>query len=75
MNTALIATGAVPSRTFPRPTLAARFLHRARRALASSRTMRRHYSRDELAMLNERRREAERLREENFHNVALARLF
>lgn len=75
MNTALIATGAVPTRAIPRPTLTDRFVRRARLAFAWSRTMPRRYSRDELAMLNERRLEAERLREENFHNVTFARLF
>jgi hypothetical protein len=76
MNTALIAPGTVPSRRPVRiSALAERFLHRARLALASGRTAAQPLSRDELAVLHERRLEAARLREENFRGVTFARLF
>ena len=75
MNTAVIAAGAVPSRPVPHSTLPERFLRRARLALAWSRPARRPQSRDELAVLHERRRDAERLREDNFRNVTLARQY
>ncbi|HKH07366.1 MAG TPA: hypothetical protein VKA62_00350 [Agromyces sp.] len=75
MNTALIAAGAEPSRRPIRiSALAELLLRRARLALASGRTARQRLSRDELAVLHERRREAARLREENFRGVTFARL-
>ena len=74
MNTAVIAPGTA-SRPIRPSTLAERFLRRAGLALAWTRTRSPRYSRDELAVLHERRREAERLREENFRSVTLARLF
>ena len=74
MNTAVIASGTV-SRPIRPSTLAERLLRRAGLALAWSRTMPPRHSRDELAVLHERRREAARLREDNFRNVTLARLY
>ena len=76
MNTALVAPDALPvGRRIRHSTLAARLLRRAGLALAWSRTARRQPSYEELVMLNERRLEAERLREANFRDVAFARLF
>ncbi|HZW41009.1 MAG TPA: hypothetical protein VFE99_01805 [Agromyces sp.] len=76
MNTAVISPGAAPSRrTIRISALAERFLRRARLALVSSRTAPQPLSRDEIAVLHERRREAARLREENFRGVTFARLF
>ena len=76
MNTALIAPGTVPRRRPIRiSALAERFLRRARLALASGRTAAQPLSSHELAVLHERRREAARLREENFRGVTFARLF
>jgi hypothetical protein len=74
MNTAVIAPGTA-SRPIRPSTLAERFLRRAGLAFAWSRTARRPQSREELAVLHERRREAERLREENFRDITLARLY
>jgi hypothetical protein len=74
MDTALVTPDALSGgRQIRHSTLAARLLRRAGLALAGSRTAQ--PSREELAMLNERRREAEQLREANFRNVAFARLF
>ena len=76
MNTALIASGAAPSRLGTRPSmLAHRLVRRAALVLGWSRTTRHSLSRDELVVLHERRREAERLRDANFRSVAFARLF
>ena len=75
MNTAVIAPGTAPSRPIRPSTLAQRFLRRAGLVLAWSRTGGPRYSRDELAVLHERRLEAERLREDNFRGVTLARHF
>lgn len=76
MNTALIAPGAAPSRPGTRhSTLAERLIRRAGLVLGWSRTTRHSLSRDELVVLHERRREAERLREADFRNVTFARLF
>ncbi|MDQ0894573.1 hypothetical protein [Agromyces ramosus] len=76
MNTALVATGAVPSRPGTRPsTLAERLVLRAGLAFGWSRTTRHSLSREELVVLHERRREAEHLREANFRDVTFARLF
>ena len=76
MNTALIAPGTVPSRRPIRiSALAERLLRRARLAFASGRTAPQPLSREELAVLHERRQEAARLREENFRGVTFARLF
>jgi hypothetical protein len=74
MNTAVIAPGTA-SRPIRPSTLAERFLRRAGLAFARSRTAGPRHSRDELAVLHERRREAERLREENFRDITLARLY
>ena len=76
MNTALIAPGTVPSRRPIRiSALAELLLRRVRLALASGRPARQPLSHDELAVLHERRREAARVREENFRGVTFARLF
>jgi hypothetical protein len=74
MNTALVTPDALPvGRRIRHSTLAGRLLRRVGLALAGNRTAQPSY--EELAMLNERRREAEQLREANFRNVAFARLF
>jgi hypothetical protein len=74
MNTAVITPDALPGgRQIRHSTLAGRLLRRVGLALAGNRTAQ--LSREELATLNERRREAEQLREANFRNVAFARLF
>jgi hypothetical protein len=74
MNTAVIAPDALPrGRQIRHSTLVGRLIRRAGLALAGNRTA--ELSREELAMLNERRREAQQLREANFRNVAFARLF
>lgn len=76
MNTALIAVETVPGRAAARhSTLAERLVRRAGRVLGWSRTTRHSLSRDELIVLHERRREAERLREVNFRDVTVTRLF
>ena len=75
MNTALITPGTAASRPIRPSTLAERLLRRAGLALAWSRTAGRRYSHDELAVLHERRREAARLREQNFRDVTFARVF
>jgi hypothetical protein len=76
MNTAVITPDALPGgRPIRHSTLAGRLLRRVGLALAGNRTAQQPLSREELAMLNERRREAEQLREANFRNVAFARLF
>ena len=75
MNTALVASeAALPvGRQIRHSTLAGRLLRRAGLALAGNRAAQ--LSHEELVMLNDQRREAERLREANFRNVAFARMF
>ena len=75
MNTALVGAGHVTVRPIGHSTLLQRISRRAGLALvALSRGAEQRYSREELAELHERRQEAERLREERFRNVAMARM-
>jgi hypothetical protein len=74
MNTAVVTADALPvGRRIRHSSLVGRLLRRAGVELAGNRTAQ--LSREELAILHERRREAEQLREANFRNVAFARLF
>ncbi len=75
MDTALIASGSASIRPRRQSTLLERISRRAGLALVAwSRGAEQRHSREYLAELHERRREAERLREERFRDVALARL-
>ena len=76
MNTAFIATGTASVRPRPRrhSTIFGQMTRAGLALVAWSRGAEQSYSREELAYLHERRREAERLREERFRDVALARL-
>ncbi|RZS68658.1 hypothetical protein EV187_1092 [Agromyces ramosus] len=75
MNTALVGAGHVTVRPIGHSTLLQRISRRAGLALVAwSRGAEQRHSREELAELHERRQEAERLREERFRNVAMARM-
>ena len=74
MNTAVISAGTASGRPIRHSTVAER-LRRATAALAWNRSVGRRHASEDLALLHERRLEAERLREENFRTVTFARLF
>lgn len=75
MNTALVGAGHVTVRPIGHSTPLQRISRRVGLALVTwSRGAEQRYSREELAELHERRQEAERLREERFRNVAMARM-
>jgi len=79
MNTALVASSAAPAsapaRTLAGSTLLERISRRSGLALlAWSRAVEHRRSREYVAELHERRREAVRLREERFRDVTLTRL-
>ena len=75
MNTALVGAGHVSVRPVGHPTFVQRISRRLRLALVAwSRGIEHQQTREELAELHERRRDAERLREERFRNVAMARM-
>ncbi|RXZ72701.1 hypothetical protein [Agromyces albus] len=67
MNTALIATGTASARPAGHETLIERISRLVRPAPVEQ-------SREQLAELHERQREAARLREERFRDVAVSRL-
>lgn len=67
MNTALIASGTASARQTGHEALVERISRLVRRPVVEE-------SREHLAELHERRREAVRLREERFRDVAVARL-
>jgi len=75
MNTALTTAGVVAGRPNRDATLIERMARRAGVALVAwSRGAEQRHTREQLAELHERRRVAERLREERFRDVALSRL-
>jgi hypothetical protein len=75
MDAAFIASGSASARSLAGGTLLERISRRTGLALlAWSRTVEHRHSREYLAELHERRREAARLREERFRDVALTRL-
>ncbi|MDQ2699298.1 MAG: hypothetical protein M3Y46_10935 [Actinomycetota bacterium] len=75
MNTALTTAGVVTGRPHRGATLIERMARRAGVALVTwSRSAGQRHTREQLAELYERRRVAERLREERFRNVAMSRL-
>ncbi|MRG59626.1 hypothetical protein GE115_07040 [Agromyces sp. CFH 90414] len=75
MNTAVIAPGAATPRSRARSTVTARMLRRLGLAIVAwGRAAERRRAAPEPAELHELRREAERLREERFREVALTRM-
>lgn len=77
MNTAAIPSGTAATRPIQPtlvPSMGEGFLRRAARSLATALAARRVAEPIDAAVLHERHREAERLREANFRTVAVSRL-